>query len=257
MPPRCSVCDHPQRPKIDRALATEGATLRGIARQYGLDDSSVDRHKKSGHVAEALAVYEAEQHPYRVDTAAIFHRNVQRLGKAQDAADRWLTDPENPERYELGPRSHEIRVIYFDHLDCNAQGEPRRKRATLQALLARAEGGSVTALSAESKFSDPRDYLLKSSEQLRGELTLFMQSLALVEERRARELVEQRTHEAEALNVREMFEARLGDGTLADILAEQFREKRGADEETARTLADEVADGALAAIIAAFQDAEG
>lgn len=212
--------------------------------------AAVDRHKQSGHAAEALAVYAEERKPFQIDTAAIFHRNVQRLGKAQDAADEWLTDPERPEKYDLSARSYEVKVIYLDHRDCNAQGEPRRKKADLQELIERAEKGGVTIERAETKFSDPRDYLLKSSSELRGELTLFMQSLALMEEKRQRELAEQRASQQEAESVEEMFEARLPlivDELTAGLVAE------GADEARARTAAEKLAKRILPALTESFQ----
>lgn len=53
-----------------------------------------------------------------------------------------------------------------------------------------------------------------------------------------------------------LFAEKLGDGRLAAILAAQFQERRGADEETARDLAQDVAEGVLQAIVAAFQTEE-
>jgi lambda repressor-like predicted transcriptional regulator len=41
---RCSGCLHPERAKIDAALAS-GVSLRWIAREYGLSPSAVHRHK--------------------------------------------------------------------------------------------------------------------------------------------------------------------------------------------------------------------
>jgi hypothetical protein len=42
--PPCSVCQHPEREAIDKAL-TEGVSLRDIATQYGPSKSSLSRHK--------------------------------------------------------------------------------------------------------------------------------------------------------------------------------------------------------------------
>lgn len=44
MPRTCTVCGHPERAAIDRALVAD-APLRGIAGQYGLGKSAVLRHK--------------------------------------------------------------------------------------------------------------------------------------------------------------------------------------------------------------------
>ena len=53
MPPRCSICDHPERQAIDRALV-DGATLRAIARQFLVGRDAVRRHRKNGHVIESM-----------------------------------------------------------------------------------------------------------------------------------------------------------------------------------------------------------
>ncbi len=41
----CTVCDHPQRNIIDGILAAGSVSRRTIADQFGLSDSSVQRHK--------------------------------------------------------------------------------------------------------------------------------------------------------------------------------------------------------------------
>ena len=40
----CSVCNHPERPAIDRDLVS-GATLAAVSKKYNLSTSAVDRHK--------------------------------------------------------------------------------------------------------------------------------------------------------------------------------------------------------------------
>ncbi len=48
----CTVCRHPCREEIDRALVA-GASRRGIARHYALSKGAVERHSK-GHLPAAL-----------------------------------------------------------------------------------------------------------------------------------------------------------------------------------------------------------
>jgi hypothetical protein len=211
---------------------------------------SVQRHKESGHVAEALALYETEMLPYRLDVTRIFHRNVQRLGKAQDAADEWLTDPEDPERYFLGARAEEVTIVYeATEPDENARSGFRtvRRKAKLHVLLdGIQERHGIRVTGFETKFSDPRDYLLKSSEQLRGELTLFLQSLTVVEAREEREAAARLAaveHEAEA--------AALLTEALAPWLAEDLAASFDGtlDVETGRRLAEKAAPALLARIL--------
>ncbi|NOX54292.1 MAG: hypothetical protein GXP27_07585 [Planctomycetes bacterium] len=51
---RCSVCDHPERDKIDAALVERSASYRSIARQFGLSADAVGRHRRR-HIAERVA----------------------------------------------------------------------------------------------------------------------------------------------------------------------------------------------------------
>ena len=59
MPQTCSVCIHPDRDAIDRALVT-GGTLRNIAEQYSVSSTALHRHK--AHIAPAVAkAHEADE----------------------------------------------------------------------------------------------------------------------------------------------------------------------------------------------------
>jgi hypothetical protein len=61
MPRRCTVCDHSERHGIDEALVT-GAPYRSVAKQFGLSESAVYRHKTEhlpAHLLKAMEVEEA------------------------------------------------------------------------------------------------------------------------------------------------------------------------------------------------------
>ena len=51
---QCSICNHPQRVEIDKALVA-GESYRAIARQYGVSREAAGRHKRNGHIAEQIA----------------------------------------------------------------------------------------------------------------------------------------------------------------------------------------------------------
>jgi hypothetical protein len=59
---RCKVCHHPEREKIDIALA-RGLSAAGAARQFELPVTSVMRHRKNRHIPQAII----EAFPKRVD----------------------------------------------------------------------------------------------------------------------------------------------------------------------------------------------
>ena len=61
-PVRCSVCAHPSRGEIDRALM-EGRTYRSLAAKFGLSPSALCRHTK--HLARYLDYRERQEHYHR------------------------------------------------------------------------------------------------------------------------------------------------------------------------------------------------
>ncbi len=52
MPRKCSVCTHPKRAHINRALMNPKRSLRQIAAQYGVSSSTLQRHKK--HMVQTI-----------------------------------------------------------------------------------------------------------------------------------------------------------------------------------------------------------
>jgi hypothetical protein len=66
MPRECTVCAHPDSVLINEALVLDKVSNRGVARQYGVDDSSVQRHRK--HIPEMLARASRAEEIARADT---------------------------------------------------------------------------------------------------------------------------------------------------------------------------------------------
>ena len=81
MPPRCSICTHPNREAIDASIL-DGGSLRNVAQQHGLHFSAVNRHRP--HVAARLAKRDAE-HTYSLQ---------ERLAKGHRVIDKVLESPD-------------------------------------------------------------------------------------------------------------------------------------------------------------------
>ena len=75
MPRRCTVCDHPERHGIDEALVT-GAPYRSVAKQFGLSESAVYRHKADHLPSPLLKAREVEE-AARADDLLEQVRNLQ------------------------------------------------------------------------------------------------------------------------------------------------------------------------------------
>lgn len=92
-----------------------------------------------------------------IDVHAEFQENLRFVKKMRAAADEWLTDPNNSEKFTLAPRSDEVDIVYY------VQGErgPKAVTENLQALIARLEENGYDHPSPFVKTVDLRDHALK------------------------------------------------------------------------------------------------
>ncbi len=253
--PPCSICQHPQRHVIDRALASAGSSNRRIATQYGFSEGAVRRHKLAGHVAEALAVYGRENRAAQFDMGEVFHRNVERLGLAQDAADRWLRDVENPEQYDLGARAEEVTVHYEEiEVDGDRIRTVKRKGKLHTLLDGIQENHGLRVTGFETKFADPRRLLTDYSAGLRGELTLFMQAWAQWQEDERQKELAAASEESQEADLRGVFDERVLPWAVADLA---WAMEGLLDEETGRAVAEHAAPRLIERLIERIREPEG
>ncbi len=83
---RCTVCTHPKRDEIDRALIA-GEPYRDIARRYGLSKDALRRHRE--HIPKELARSREAEEVARADEL---------LGQVQELRDRALSILDKAER---------------------------------------------------------------------------------------------------------------------------------------------------------------
>ena len=53
MPGKCSICHHPEREEIERALLS-GASIREVGKRFNVSWQSVGRHQRDGHITSTL-----------------------------------------------------------------------------------------------------------------------------------------------------------------------------------------------------------
>src|SRR5262245_57710739 len=183
----CKICRHPQTLEIDRFLAKR-TSYRDIARQFGVTHAGVERRVKNC-IPEFLDAARAEQKRERaIVVEDEVNRVFNRLNKLLDACDEWLTDPSDHAKYSLDARAHELLVIYDDLADLTEKGQPKRKRDQLSNLLARLEKkGRVEAASVTLKRADPRDLIVRTAGEIKGQLELFARLQGLFQRDRANE----------------------------------------------------------------------
>jgi hypothetical protein len=93
MPRTCTLCNHPQRDSIDRALLA-GDSYRHIASQFGTSTGALQRHK-ADHLPKTLVKAKAAQEVIRADNLLADVRTAEgrseRLyGAAEDILERAL-----------------------------------------------------------------------------------------------------------------------------------------------------------------------
>lgn len=145
MPRRCSVCDHPPRAEIDEALVGASVSLRGIARQHGVDDTSVWRHSLT-HIPALLAMAHEAEVVAEADT--LMSRVHQRLERAEGViarAEVLLSRAEGGEDLEIAIKALEAwRKSNADidkalELLGRVTGELRDKQVNVNVLVASPE----------------------------------------------------------------------------------------------------------------------
>jgi hypothetical protein len=163
---RCKVCNHPERHHIDRLIAGQKYADRLIAVKFHLSMSSVRRHridhlpKYLAHSAKARELVDKEKILGEIEDM------VHDVRMLFDACHEYLLDPEDPSRYFLGPRAHEIEVVYLERVVTNPEkGKERvfKRRAQLDELLART---GVEVDHSKYSIADPRKLILEAAERL-------------------------------------------------------------------------------------------
>lgn len=182
MPRTCGICAHADREAIERALVSV-EPFRHIAARFRVTTQALQRHKAEHLPARLLEAAQAQEVVTATNVMAELERCFARVNLLFDACDRWLRDPDDPERYDLGPRSEDVRVVYEE---AGADGKPRRRKERLSALLARLEaregGLGVRIESAEYKHADPRELVLKTAAQLQNQTELLAKLLGELNE---------------------------------------------------------------------------
>lgn len=187
--PKCSICIHPQRAEIDKALIA-GLVLRDVAQRFTTSRDALFRHKRDhlvqqieraerqieAKIERAVIRQEERRDAEALDVHAELRRLFLRLNKMADACDAWLSDPDDPTVYDLNPRAHEVKVTYEVEEGQDRNGNPimKRKKDTLAALIRQVERGGIGEVTmVESKISDPRQLIINTANALKPSIELL------------------------------------------------------------------------------------
>lgn len=166
-----------QKEVID--MIASGATYTAIARKIGCSVSSA-----KGYVFRNLMplvcrdLTKREEEGARKILARV-ERIAGRCEKMSDALDLWLTDPDNPERYTMDPRTDELKCICtLQGTDSNGKPISRTATIPLDELMSQLEfteyrGLSVIPEHLVWKNTDPRKLMLDTARALKELLELL------------------------------------------------------------------------------------
>lgn len=169
----CTVCAHPERAAIDRALVVDRDPYRDVAGRYGLTRSAIMRHKADHLLLDIVAAWQDERRQHGLDLADELRGWMDRLNKLFAACDEWLTDPDDPTRYTLAPHTTEV-VIHTEE-ERGDNKRPLRRKMRLAEAIALVDGASNVGdvVLIEAKTTDPRKLILDTSKTLESHLRLL------------------------------------------------------------------------------------
>lgn len=197
MPPVCSICVHPDRGAIDRAIVA-GEPFRRIAARCGASATSLRRHKdahlvdviqraekqRNGAIERAVVAREDRRDADALDVHTELRRIFVHMHKLLAACDDWLTDPDDPTRYDLSPRSHELKVTYEEIDNTGDRPVVLRRKKALSDLLAmiKKEQPTFSWVMVEHKTSDPRKLIVETANALRPSVELLAKLVGQLDE---------------------------------------------------------------------------
>lgn len=170
------VENRPDADEILEALLSPDSNYAQICRAYGLSREALDtfRAKKITKPIQKLLDLASKKGTGTeyLDVLAKLTVSIEKAYEMLLAADLWLRDPDDPTRYNLNPRTHEVEVVTEEP---NPMGTGVIRRTVLLShLLARVEQDiGITVIKGETKIADPRKLLLDAVATLKPVLELL------------------------------------------------------------------------------------
>ena len=172
----CKVCEHKKSGEITMKIRN-GDSMNSLYKLYGISRGALNRHKNECMVQLLAQDKEAKEALTSDTLIKMVTDQIEFVQKMITACDKYLTDPDNPDEYFLGPQAHEIEVVY--NLIDLEKGTilPQKEKADLQSLMVDVEcKGALSIKGFTSKQADPRDLLLKAIGKLEGTAKMIQDS---------------------------------------------------------------------------------
>ena len=174
---QCTICNHPQRVEIDKALVA-GTTYREIAQRFGVSRDALYRHRKNGHIEEQIvkAAKKKEIQQAKEVQAAILAQEAQEVADAQTILDevsrlkdRALTILDRAETEgtrEACMALREVRGIV--ELLAKISGELQDQSAVTVNIIENPQFNQFLTIIAEELPEDVKDRVVRRMDEISG-----------------------------------------------------------------------------------------
>lgn len=181
MPRRTVVDKHPKKKEIERKLAS-GEKVSVLSKQYGIHREALRRYKQNYLPERVVSAVKKRDITSAEELFQIILKAVRYMEKLADSCDEYLKDPDNPDLYAMGPRAHEIDVVWEEPVPQGDGGwRYVKRRNTLQEIIDNyITKGDIVSL--KSTFADPRVLIIKASEGLTNQMDSLIQAYKSVDQ---------------------------------------------------------------------------
>ncbi len=171
---KCKACNSQRVAQLNKQLLN-GNSLNGLSKQYGMSRDVIRRHKNEC-LSELLQEAFEEKGLIRDSLIKQVETDISMIHKLIKACDAWLTDPNDPTKYFLGPRGEEIDIVYQEIDEKTGRQLPTMRKASLQEMIHTVERGGYLVRNINLKYADPRELLLKSISKLEGIVKMILET---------------------------------------------------------------------------------
>jgi len=166
-----------------------------IARKYEVTPAAVSlRVKQLNLTTVSASVAPAESERFvsnKNDAISQLTLGLGRVNLLMDACDRWLKDPRDSERYDVGARAEEVEVTYEVEIPTATGMQVQKRKKRLTELMACLDGYDEDGARfcgwkhGETKRADPRELILKTVQESRQTVGAMTELAKLLADMRA------------------------------------------------------------------------
>ena len=159
-----AIANHPQRQEIEADIL-QGGPCTDIAKKYGISSSAVDRYKKKA-LRQQLQIAAIKDVDSLIDRLNEYLDGVDQM---YDSIYDWLSDPDDPARLTIEPRSREVSVI----TETETGDKTVRRKEKLSDILDEIRDSGRRVLEVAVSWTDPRQLLLSTVNTLQKTLEII------------------------------------------------------------------------------------